>query len=88
MNLPALTNLEPADKLSLEELLLELAKYGKPGVTMLSASGWWCKCELYVTGKGVEFKIDSETKHANPRSAAAECYARVVKTLRELGVAV
>lgn len=41
--------------IQLEEMLLALAKYGKPRLAH-DGSGWYCVVEMYVTASGVNFK--------------------------------
>ena len=72
---------------SLEELLIELAKYGNPRVSKTD-SGWYSRIEVFVTGTGTEFTVMSEYKHSTPNSAVATCYSRLVKALKELGVTI
>lgn len=72
------------DGVPLEEMLLMLAKYGEPRLS-LQGNGWYCAIEMRVSSVGVQFKVASEFGCKSPGTAAAECCARVEKTLSDLG---
>ena len=67
-------------QLSLERLLEVMCSYGKPTVHRMSG-GWWVTCEMHVSSKGTTFKIESESKHTSPTTAAKECLDRIEQTL-------
>jgi len=68
---------------SLEQLLDELQKYGKPRLSYMG-NGWHCCVEMYVCAKGVEFEVKSDFKHKTHKDAAIECCERTLKALSEL----
>ena len=67
---------------TLEEYLDELSRYGKPRLGLYG--GWSADLDMFVTGKGTEFKITSGFDHTTPLSAVAECHSRLIDTLRGL----
>lgn len=69
--------------MSLEELLNELAKYGKPRIAH-TGSGWYCAVEMYVSAAGVDFKVDSDFGMKSPMSAATQCASRMNQALRDI----
>ena len=40
---------------------------------------------MFVSAKGSNFQIESETKHQSPTAAARECAERVAEALAQLG---
>lgn len=68
--------------MNLEQLLQELSKYGNPRVSKMK-SGWYAAVDMFVVGRGVEFKIDSEFK-SDHVTAAKECLDRVYAALTSL----
>lgn len=69
---------------TLEELLLALAKYGKPRLSH-DGSGWYCAVEMYVSSSGVDFKVASEFGRPSPIGAAMQCASRLDKALSDIG---
>lgn len=67
---------------SLEECLDELQKFGKPRVSKLR--GWNASIEVFVTGKGVEFQINSDFSHETPKEAVNVCYERLLIAIRKI----
>ncbi len=67
----------------LEDILLALAKYGEPRLS-LQSNGWYCVINMRVTSVGVEFKVASEFGNPTPNAAAAECCQRVEQTLQDI----
>lgn len=81
MNTPILRNLEPNP--SLEVLLKALSVYGRPSLSIVD-KGWHCWVSMYVSSKGIEFKVSSEFNHPTPISATTECFTRLQKALIDL----
>lgn len=73
------------ERLGLEDVVAEIERFGKPGISKLP-TGWWCRVDMYITGKGREFKVDSECRHDTPLAAARECLLRMLEALDDLGV--
>lgn len=69
---------------TLEEMLLELAKYGKPRLSH-DGDGWYCAVEMYVSASGVDFKVASEFGRPSPIAAARQCAQRLDKALSDIG---
>lgn len=67
---------------SLESVLDELSKYGRPALSMLQGNGWWCRVEMNTSATGAEFKVGSECRHVSPIAAAVECRDRVLAAVR------
>ncbi len=74
---------EKIETMGLEDLLTELLKYGHPNMHHLD-KGWRCNVEMFVSAKGVDFKVASEFGHITAARAAAECLSRVIATLSEV----
>lgn len=72
------------DMLTLEQYLELLCQYGKPAVRSFGNNEWYCNIDMFVQGKGVEFKIASTFKEPSPCIAAKVCYEKVIDTLRAL----
>jgi hypothetical protein len=67
---------------TLEELLMELVKYGKPRVSMLGG-GWHCNVEMNTNTVGADFKCASEFDISTPTEAAKQCLERVLKAVEQ-----
>ena len=67
----------------LEEILLELSRYGQPRLRKMS-DGWYCSIEVFVTGKGVEFKVSSDFDDKAPKDAAVKCYELLLKAIQQI----
>ena len=70
---------------TLEETVDDLCKYGKPRFQFMG-DGWYCVIEMYVQGKGIQFNVASDFKHASMLEASTVCYERLHKALRDLGL--
>lgn len=69
---------------SLEDILLELAKWGKPSLGMFgSAEGW--HCEVNVTPVGVKFEAKSDFKQKTPLEAALMCRKNLLEAVKVIG---
>lgn len=67
----------------LVECLAELEKYGNP---KLSKDGgtWYCGINVFVHGKGTEFKVRSDFTHKTHFAAANLCYSRLLAELKRI----
>lgn len=71
----------------LEDLLLELAKWGQPNLCQMgSEGGWYCWVDVKVNASGVDFKVKSGTKHTTPHEAVIDCHSKLATALKGLGV--
>ena len=73
------------DRMTLEELLTALTKYGKCGLSYMG-DGWHARVDMYVTSVGAEFKVSSDFRMPSSMAAVRQCYERVIKTLADLKV--
>lgn len=74
------------EQMSLEELLMELKKYGKPKVGMYGSGTdetWHCSVDMNTNTVGAEFKCRSEFNHTTPTEAAKVCMERVIKAVEQ-----
>ena len=71
---------------SLEAVLLELAKWGKPTVGMYGNDGTWhCHVEVNVTPVGVKFEAKSDFKQKTPLEAAQQCRKNLMEAVKVIG---
>tara|TARA_R110000824_G_scaffold188319_2_gene369695 strand:- start:3359 stop:3625 length:267 start_codon:yes stop_codon:yes gene_type:complete len=84
MNLPSTKNsaFAPSNN-SLEDVLLELERYGEPRVSKLK-NGWYSSVEVFVTGKGISFDVKSDYNLATPHGAASQCYDRLMLAIKSI----
>jgi hypothetical protein len=68
----------------LETVLAQLAKHGKPSVSMLMG-GWHCSVDMHVAAAGANFTVRSDFGLATPIIAAEQCAERVATMLRGFG---
>jgi hypothetical protein len=67
----------------LNDLLLEMCRYGKPRVVLIT-EGWYCSINMHTTTTGTDFTISSDFYHATPIAAAKQCYERIVAAVKQL----
>lgn len=72
----------------LEGLLLTIAKHGKVGLHQFSSGHWYCRCEMRVSGVGINFEVTSDSNHVMPIEAARTCLFRITETLAKYGIPV
>lgn len=72
-----------ASREDLNDLLLEMCRYGEPIVVKLR-SGWFCRIDMRVASTGTEFKVASDFGHATPMGAVEDCHARIVAAVKQL----
>ena len=68
---------------SLEENLMILSKYGKVRLSMYD-EGWYCCVNMFVTGKGVSFEVESDFGLKSPSDATCQCKERLNTQLKKL----
>ena len=76
------SNIRPSD-LTLEDCLAELEKYGNPYLSKDDGT-WSCRVDVFVTGKGAEFKVRSDWSHKTHAEAANQCLARLIAELKRI----
>ena len=64
--------------------LKELQKYGRPHLSCMKDGDWYSSIEIFVTGQGINFKIQSEFDHPTPEDSLHELRQRVQQSLSEL----
>ena len=72
--------------LALEECLLKLCEYGNPRLSCTGNGQWYCALDMFVQGKGVEFKVASDFREVSMQHAVNACYERLMKALADLGL--
>lgn len=76
-------NITPSN-MTIEEILLELQKYGYPNLICMTDGEWCCDVNMRTGVKGADFKIRSEFNHKTMRTAVELCYDRVIKALETI----
>jgi hypothetical protein len=77
----------PIEGESLESVLLDLARYGRPRLGQYGSDGdWHCSIEVTVSPVGAQFEVRSEFKNLKtPLAAASQCRDRLRAALKALG---
>lgn len=71
---------------SLEDVLIELSKWGKPRIGQYGIDGkWHCSIEVRVNATGISFEAQSSFKHETPMEAAIECRKNLHDAVRVIG---
>jgi hypothetical protein len=72
---------------TLEDVLLELAKWGQPRVGQYGSNhnGWHCCVEVNVTPVGVKFEAKSDFNVPTPLAAALQCRANLLAAVKAIG---
>ena len=71
---------------SLEDVLMELSKWGYPRVGMYGSDGTWhCSIEVNVTATGVKFEARSDFKQLTPLAAALMCRQNLRDAVKSIG---
>lgn len=79
---------ECPDVESLEDILMELAKWGQPRVGIYGSDGLWhCCIEVNVTAVGIKCKCEAESSYdcKTPIEAALECRKNLLEAVNTLG---
>lgn len=84
---PGLVNeqLTPQQGPELEHVLLNLARFGRPRLSIPSKSGWYCSIDVSVTPTGAKFEVASDFDKETPIAAALECQQRLIAALAAFG---
>ena len=61
--------------LTLDEILVELARFGEVTLCRMRNGLWWCYLEMQK--EGVSMRVKSESDHTTPYSAALQCADRL-----------
>ena len=72
-----------ANHKSIEGYLSELEKYGRPKL-MKMQRGWYSGIEVFVSGQGVSFEVDSNYNHSTPTDSLALCCDRLKAALEKI----
>lgn len=70
---------------TLEDVLLELAKWGKPRVSMPGGQGWYSCVDVSITPTGAKFEVASDFSMATPLAAALQCRERLMASVKAIG---
>lgn len=68
---------------SLEQLLAEMLKYGKPSIHYIE--GWTCKVEMNTNAKGASFEIRSDFRMTTATAAVEQCLERIEQAVKTIG---
>jgi hypothetical protein len=83
---PAARDAAAPDTETLEDVLLDLAKWGQPRVGIYGMDGLWhCNIEVNVTPVGVKFEAKSGFKCKTPIEAALECRKNLQDAVKAIG---
>jgi hypothetical protein len=69
----------------MEDLLLDLARYGTPQMFLLAPTKWHCSVEMRININGAAFEIKATGE--TPSAAVSACHTRMQDALRQLGSA-
>lgn len=75
---------QPAASEDLQDVLLDLAKWGRPRVSM-QQSGWYSCVDVQITPTGAKFEVASEFGMATPLDAAKQCRERLHAAVSAVG---
>lgn len=67
----------------LNDLLLEMCRYGRPRVVLIT-EGWYCSINMHTTTTGTDFTISSDFYQQTPIAAAKQCHARIIAAVQQL----
>lgn len=70
---------------TLEDVLLELAKWGRPRISIPSSRGWYCCVEVNITLTGAKFEVSSDFGIETPLAAALQCRERLRESAKAIG---
>ena len=71
------------EQVSVEDCLIELARFGSPSVSRMK-KGWYTRIDVFVTGAGVQFKVESEISNNTLSSSVIQCYDRLAKAMKQI----
>jgi hypothetical protein len=72
------------DLSTLEAVLMDLTKYGKPRVSCQDGMTWYCAVDVFVTGTGIDFKVASDFQQITPLNAAQQCHERLREAMKNI----
>lgn len=67
---------------TLEKVLTEMTKYGKPRISF-QGDGWYSCIVMNTNADGVSFDIQSEFKHKTPADALFQCRERMMAVISQ-----
>lgn len=70
---------------SLEDVLLELAKWGCPYLHCHRDGEWSARVDANITPLGAKFEVRSEFTHKTPMTAALQCRERLLAAVKTIG---
>jgi hypothetical protein len=71
---------------TLEDVLLDLAKWGRPRVGQYGDDGTWhCGVDVNVAPTGVKFEAKSDFKRRTPLEAALQCRENLRGAVKAIG---
>lgn len=76
------SDLKEAREKTTDEILDELSDYGEPWISKFG-SEWKCSVDVFVTSKGVTFKVKSDGL-ATPHKACSDCHRKLFYALKRI----
>lgn len=70
---------------SLEDVLLELSKWGQPRVSQFKDGEWACTVDANITPLGAKFEVRSDFSCKTPTQAALQCRERLLASIKIIG---
>lgn len=70
---------------TLEDVLLELAKWGCPRLHCHRDGEWSAMVDANITPQGAKFEVRSEFNHKTPMTAALQCRERLLAAVKAIG---
>lgn len=67
----------------MKDIAEHLTKFGEVAI-FSHGNGWVCKCEMYVTGKGVKVEVKSDRDLPSLEEAVHQCLERCISCISEL----
>lgn len=74
------------DSSTLERVLDEMVKYGKPYLHCQDDKTWYCKIAVAVMGTGCTFEVASDFGQRTPLNAAQQCHERLKLAMKDVVV--
>lgn len=78
-------DVSPLPGAALEQLLVEMAKHGKPRLSMVG-DGWFCCVEMNTNTTGTSFEVKSDFSMPTPTAATTQCRDRIAAAMKAIGV--
>lgn len=83
--LPSESAAKAGPSASLEHLMVELASYGKPRLSMVRPGLWHASIEMNTSAVGATFDVKAEFDHATPMEAVTTLSERMHAALARMG---